>query len=88
MLIYEYKLDGTKQQYAAPDEAIRIVQFIRNKCLRLWMDAQGTSKNDLQCYCMGSTSRSRTAVARGQSEAAHRGLSSLADQAGAYRQAG
>ena len=38
MLIYEYKLDGNKQQYAAIDEAIRIVQFIRNKCLRLWMD--------------------------------------------------
>jgi putative transposase len=51
MLIYEYKLDGTKQQYAAIDEAIRIVQFIRNKCLRLWMDTRGTSKNDLQCYC-------------------------------------
>ena len=51
MLIYEYKLDGTKQQYAAIDEAIRIVQFIRNKCLRLWMDTRGISKNDLQCYC-------------------------------------
>jgi putative transposase len=51
MLIYEYKLDGTKAQYAAIDEAIRIVQFIRNKCLRLWMDAHGISKNDLQCYC-------------------------------------
>src|SRR5204863_2980011 len=51
MLIYEYKLDGLKRQYAAIDEAIRIVQFIRNKCLRLWMDERGISKNDLQCYC-------------------------------------
>jgi putative transposase len=51
MLIYEYKLGGTKQQYAAVDEAIRIVQFIRNKCLRLWMDTRGTNRNDLQCYC-------------------------------------
>jgi GNAT superfamily N-acetyltransferase len=51
MLIYEYKLDGTKQQYAAIDEAIRIVQFIRNKCLRWWMDGRGVSKNDLQCSC-------------------------------------
>ncbi len=51
MLIYEYKLDATKAQYAAIDEAIRIVQFIRNKCLRLWMDERGISKNDLQCYC-------------------------------------
>ncbi len=51
MLIYEYKLDGTSSQFAAIDEAIRVVQFIRNKCLRLWMDERGISKNDLQCYC-------------------------------------
>jgi putative transposase len=51
MLTYEYKLHGSKAQYAAIDEAIRVVQFIRNKCLRLWMDEQGISKNDLQCYC-------------------------------------
>jgi putative transposase len=51
MLIYEYKLDGNKAQYAAIDEAIRVVQFIRNKCLRLWMDGRGINKNDLQCYC-------------------------------------
>ena len=50
MLIYEYKVDGTKAQYAAIDEAIRVVQFIRNKCLRLWMDERGINKNDLQCY--------------------------------------
>ena len=31
MLIFEYKLDGSKAQYTAIDEAIRIVQFIRNK---------------------------------------------------------
>ncbi len=51
MLIYEYKLDGSSVQYAAIDEAIRITQFIRNKCLRLWMDERAISKNDLQCYC-------------------------------------
>ncbi len=51
MLTYESKVDGTKAQYAAIDEAIRTVQFIRNKCLRLWMDTRGTNKNDLQCYC-------------------------------------
>jgi hypothetical protein len=33
MLIYEYQLGGKQQQYQAIDEAIRIVQFIRNKCL-------------------------------------------------------
>ncbi len=51
MLTFEYKLDGSRQQYAAIDEAIRVVQFIRNKCLRLWMDTRGISRNDLQCYC-------------------------------------
>jgi putative transposase len=51
MMIYEYKIDGTKQHYAAIEEAIRVVQFIRNTCLRKWMDEQGVSKNDLQCYC-------------------------------------
>jgi putative transposase len=51
MLIYEYKLDGSQAQYTAINEAIRIVQFIRNKCLRVWMDERGISKNDLQCYC-------------------------------------
>src|SRR2546425_1890060 len=51
MLIYEYKVDASQKQYAAIDEAIRIVQFIRNKCLRLWMDTRGTNKNALQCYC-------------------------------------
>ena len=51
MLIYEYKVVGTPKQYAAIDEAIKITQFIRNKCLRKWMDECGVSANDLQCYC-------------------------------------
>jgi putative transposase len=51
MLIDEYKLHGSKAQYAAIDEAIRIVQFVRNKALRRWMDTRGTSRNDQQCYC-------------------------------------
>ncbi len=92
MLIYEYKLSGSNTQFAAIDEAIRIVQFmmpyrflcndvqregvklssdlasglfcyvplhnirygiqfIRNACLRLWMDERGISKNDLLVYC-------------------------------------
>jgi putative transposase len=51
MLIYEYKLDGNIKQFQAVEEAIRVVQFIRNKCLRLWMDGERISKNDLQIYC-------------------------------------
>ncbi len=51
MLIYEYKLDAREEQYRAIDNAIRVVQFIRNKCIRLWMDGYGVSQNDLQVYC-------------------------------------
>ncbi|HEY4033982.1 MAG TPA: transposase [Ktedonobacteraceae bacterium] len=51
MLVYEYKLDGSKRQCAAIEEAIRTAQFIRNKSLRLWMDGDRVSKNDLQTYC-------------------------------------
>src|SRR2546426_12454663 len=51
MLVYEYKLDGNANQYQAIDEAIRTVQFVRNKCLRLWMDGERVSKNDVQTYC-------------------------------------
>ncbi len=43
MLIYEYKVAGTTTQYAAIDEAIRVVQFIRNKCVRKWMDEHATN---------------------------------------------
>ena len=50
MLTYEYKIAGSQAQYAASDDALRVVQFIRNKCVRLWMDASAT-KNDLQKYC-------------------------------------
>ncbi len=51
MLIYEYKIDAHNTQYQAIDEAIRVTQFVRNKCIRLWMDEYGVSKNDLQVYC-------------------------------------
>ncbi len=51
MLLYEYKLRLSPAQQAAIDEAIRTTQFIRNKCLRLWMDEHGVSANDLQVLC-------------------------------------
>jgi putative transposase len=51
MLILDYKLRVNKQQHGAIDEAIRTVQFIRNKCLRKWMDGRGVGDNDLQVYC-------------------------------------
>jgi len=51
VLTYEYKLQGSKAQYTAIDEAIRIVQFLRNKCLRLWMEKRGISDYDLNVHC-------------------------------------
>jgi putative transposase len=51
MVIYEYKLHGSQAQYDAIDEAIRIVQFVRNTALRLWMETRGVSRNDLQGSC-------------------------------------
>jgi putative transposase len=52
MLVREAKLkDGTPEQYQALDEAIRTGQFIRNKCLRLWMDAEKTSRAKMQSLC-------------------------------------
>ncbi|MFN7415547.1 MAG: RNA-guided endonuclease InsQ/TnpB family protein [Dolichospermum sp.] len=51
MLVFEFKAYGKSAQIKAIDDAIRTAQFIRNSCIRLWMDVQGTGKNDLQKYC-------------------------------------
>ena len=50
MIVFEFKAKGTKQQYQKIDEAIRITQFIRNKCLRFWMDNQNVKYYDLNKY--------------------------------------
>ncbi len=46
MLILEYKFKAKPNQYKAIDETIRTVQFIRNKCLRHWMDVSRETKID------------------------------------------
>lgn len=38
MLVLKFKADGKPEQCNGVDEAIRTVQFIRNKALRYWMD--------------------------------------------------
>lgn len=50
MIVYEFKLKGKPSQYQAVDDAIRTSQFIRNKCLRYWMDNNGVNKYDLNKY--------------------------------------
>lgn len=51
MLIYEFKAKPKPVQQVAIEEAIRTVQFVRNKALRLWMDEEKQSKYDLNKYC-------------------------------------
>ncbi|MCY7334806.1 MAG: transposase [Chamaesiphon sp.] len=47
MLVFEFKTYGKPKQFAAIDDAIRTVQFVRNKCIRYWMDNPKIGKYDL-----------------------------------------
>src|SRR4028119_52702 len=51
MLVFEAKLEGTKHQYERLDEAIRSARFVRNRCIRYWMDNKGIGKYELSAYC-------------------------------------
>jgi transposase len=51
MLVFEAKLEGTQQQYQRLDEAIRTARFVRNSCLRYWLDNLGIGKYELSAYC-------------------------------------
>ena len=51
MIILEAKLKGTTEQYGRLDEAIRTAQFVRNSCIRYWMDNKGIGKNQLSKLC-------------------------------------
>ncbi|XZF66180.1 MAG: RNA-guided endonuclease InsQ/TnpB family protein [Gloeotrichia echinulata DVL01] len=46
MLVLEYKVKAKKLQYLAIESAIKTTQFIRNKCLRYWIDAPREAKID------------------------------------------
>lgn len=54
MIVIEYKARTKPPQVAAIDAAIRTAGFVRNKCLRLWMDAKDSDtkvgKYDLYKY--------------------------------------
>jgi putative transposase len=51
MLIFEFKAYAKATQFVAIDEAIRATQFIRNKCIRYWMENPKVSKYDLNKQC-------------------------------------
>ncbi len=77
MIVFEFKAKGTKQQYQKINEAIRITQFIRNNCLRFWMDNHNVKYYDLNKY---------TAVVANEFDFADK-LNSMARQAVAERTA-
>ena len=51
MLVFEAKLEETKQQYERLDEAIRTARLFGNSCIRYWMDNKGIGKYELSAYC-------------------------------------
>src|SRR5919202_795736 len=55
MIVLEFKAKGKTTQYAAIDEAILTAQFVRNKCIRYWMDNQGVGQKEL--YRLSKTLR-------------------------------
>jgi putative transposase len=75
MIVYEFKAVINKHQTVAIEEAIRTTQFIRNKCLRFWIDNQNVKPYDLNKY---------TAVLANEFEFADK-LNSMARQAAAER---
>src|SRR5437016_9119388 len=50
MIVLEFKLWGKPEQFRAIDEAIRVTQFIRNRCVRLWRETRGLGPADLSAY--------------------------------------
>jgi len=52
MLVLEAKLKGKTEQHNLIDEAIRTALFVRNSCIRYWMDGEKLNKYDLSAYCV------------------------------------
>ncbi len=51
MLVFEAKLRGNEGQYRALDEALRTARFVRNSCLKYWIENKGVGRYDLNKYC-------------------------------------
>jgi putative transposase len=51
MLLFDFNAYGKSNQFNAVDEAIRTAKFVRNSCIRYWMDNKKVGKNDLNKYC-------------------------------------
>jgi putative transposase len=75
MLVFEFKAYAKSIQFIAIDDAIRATQFIRNKCIRFWMDNPKVGKYELSKQC---------AILAGEFPFANN-LNSMARQAAAER---
>lgn len=51
MLVFEAKIEGKKQQYEWLHQAVRTACFIRNSCVRYWMDNREIGRYTLSAYC-------------------------------------
>ncbi len=51
LLVLEAKLRGSAKQFAVIDEMIRTASFVRNSCIRHWMDHRGVGQYDLSALC-------------------------------------
>jgi putative transposase len=50
MIVYEAKAEVTKEQSLKVNEALRTALFVRNSCLRYWIDGQAKTGYDLNKY--------------------------------------
>ncbi|MDJ0726989.1 MAG: transposase [Prochloraceae cyanobacterium] len=51
LFVLEAKLRGSTKQFAVIDEMIRTAGFVRNSCIRHWMDNRGVGQYDLSALC-------------------------------------
>lgn len=51
LFVFEAKLRGSTKQFAVIDEMIRTAGFVRNSCIRHWMDNRGVGQYDLSALC-------------------------------------
>ncbi len=51
MFVLEAKLRGSDKQFQIIDEMIATAGFIRNKCIRHWIDNSGVGQYDLSRLC-------------------------------------
>jgi putative transposase len=75
MLVLEFKAKGKTTQYAAIDEAIRTAQFVRNKCIRYWMDNRGVGQKEL--YRLSKALREEFSFAKALNSSACQGRIAL-----------